>query len=396
MGQNNIIELNGKKYDATSGALLGESKIKTTPAQPTAVARQGRVLDGFIRPSTGKQHHGSKTAAAKTAKPQTVPQPDQVRTVRTKPLKAHQPERPKTLMRHVVHKPQATIKPHIKTVVPSEMAAKPASSLMQPLEKKMSVAQVNPIRMARSRQITKSQHIRRYHEQKAQSQPQQTVPAIRPNAARPAQYANTSTRLNQPAQAVHARSVRTTLEVQSNTNPTDIFEAAIAHARSHEQKTPHGAYRHSARRRRVVNIMAGVGAFLLIAGFIGYLNLPAMELRIASMRAGFHAEMPSYKPTGYALAGDIESGDGKIAMSFRSGDSSYKITQEASDWNSTTLLDQNTPDRGTPSQTIQSKGRTIYIYSDTSATWVNGGVRYEITGNATLDADELVALATSM
>jgi hypothetical protein len=142
--------------------------------------------------------------------------------------------------------------------------------------------------------------------------------------------------------------------------------------------------------------MAGVGAFLLLAGFIAYMNLPGIELRVASMRAGFHAEMPAYHPTGYALDGGIESSDGRIAMNFRSGNSLYTITQQASDWNSETLLDQTAAERGEPTQTIQSKGRTIYIYDDSNATWVNGGVHYQITGNAPLHADELVSLATSM
>ena len=110
----------------------------------------------------------------------------------------------------------------------------------------------------------------------------------------------------------------------------------------------------------------------------------------------FHAQMPSYKPTGYALEGGTQSSDGRVAMSFRSGTNTYTVTQEASDWNSTTLLDQQSDERGQPARTIQSKGRTIYLYNDSSATWVNGGVRYEIRGNAPLDAGELVSLATSM
>jgi hypothetical protein len=114
------------------------------------------------------------------------------------------------------------------------------------------------------------------------------------------------------------------------------------------------------------------------------------------MRAGFRAEMPGYNPTGYALHGGIQSSEGKVSMRFSSGDSSYQVTQEASDWNSATLLDQKTDEKGAPAQTIQSKGRIIYIYNDNNAVWVNGGVRYEISGNAPFDTDELVSLATSM
>ena len=123
--------------------------------------------------------------------------------------------------------------------------------------------------------------------------------------------------------------------------------------------------------------------------------MPGIELRVASMHAGFHAEMPSYKPTGYALMGGVKATDGMVQLTYASGSSSYQITQVPSDFNSATLLDQNTEQRGAPKQTVQSEGRIIYLY-DGSASWVDGGVRYEVSGNANLTADDLVALATSM
>lgn len=399
MGQHNIIELNGKQYDALTGALLGESRVRATPATQQKLHRSGRNIDGFVRGS------GQHTPAPVVVKPTPVPakathiaskkimgdiKPSN-RKQAAKPLAAHRPEKPKTLMRHVVKKPQVKMKTAIKTTGPSEVMARPASSIMKPLEKKMSVTQVNPVRLVRARQVPKSHHIRRFS-----PAPSHAVhhAAVTGTQQRPSQYANRTVRQAPATAAIQTSTGQAT--PQKNQTAADIFEAALAHATSHEQKTPIHARHQASRRRRLVNLMAGLGAFLIIAGFIAYLNKPTIELRVASMRAGFHAQMPSYKPTGYALEGGIQSSDGRVAMSFRSGTNTYTVTQEASDWNSTTLLDQQSDERGQPARTIQSKGRTIYLYNDSSATWVNGGVRYEISGNAPLDAGELVSLATSM
>lgn len=445
MGQNNIIELNGKQYDALTGALLGESRIKATPASRTQhTQRQGRVIDGFIRkkplgatsqpvvvkpaaPAPKKLSaaaHPGTTQIQKATKSQKSGKQAKHFDIQRAPvpsLKHHQPERPKTLMRHVVHKPQVNMKPAIKMTAPAEMIAAPKGTIAKPLEKKVSVTQVNPVRMARAAHVPKSHHIRRFgfHKQQgsvttpatahvpATKHHQPVVAASQPTQAQtitatvvPAQRArNTAYYASRP---VNRASQSATTVVAANSEPVgtaksvDVFEAALAHATSHEQAPPAHARRHTARQKKLINALAGVGAFLLIGGFTTYMNMTNIELRIASMRAGFHAQLPTYKPTGFALDGGIESSDGRVAMSYRSGESLYTITQEASDWNSATLLDQASSEQGEPTQTIQSKGRTIYIYDDSNATWVNGGVRYQINGNAALDAGELVSLATSM
>ena len=328
-----------------------------------------------------------------------VAKPTVTRT--TKTIKAHQPERPKTLMRRAVHKPKAGLKPAIKTTSPSEVMARPVSSLVSSLEKKLSASQVNPVRLSRSRQVAKSHHIHRFTNPKQAREvahsiqrpnTMQTVQAA-PSIPRAAHHDSHNAGVSARANTLNLRQVQTSRNQQST---TDIFEAALAHATSHEQRTPKAARYQASRKKRLINAFAGLGALLLIVGFVAYLNKSTIELRVASMRAGFSAQMPSYKPAGFELSGNIESQEGKVSMSFRSGDSAYTIVQEASDWNSSTLVDQTAEKRGTPSRTVQSKGRTIYFYNDQVASWVNGGVRYEISGNAALDADEMVSLATSM
>lgn len=413
MGQQNIIELNGKKYDALSGALLGESRVKATPAAQ-AGAHRGRVIDGFMKagksgastvikpqPAAAKaQPAAAKPLAKATGSPKNM---DIRRVASPKShLKPHQPERPKTLMRHVVKKPEASLKPALKTTVPSEVMAAPKGTIAQPLEKKLSASSVNPFRLARSRHVAKSHHIRRFENQRGPVQHNVT-----PNTPpRPAQYASApASRQNyqqRAPQAIVAKNPAAATAAAAPAAPakqetsTDIFEAALAHATAHEQKTPAHAKHRSSPRRRLVNVMAGIGAFLLIGGFFAYMNMTNIELHVASARAGFHAQLPHFQATGYAMDGGIESQHGKVAINYRSGSSVYTVTQEASDWNSSTLLDQTTAERGQPAQTIQSMGRTIYIYDDSNATWVNGGVRYQVSGNASLNADDLVSLATSM
>ncbi len=409
MGQKkDIIELNGKTYDAVTGALLGESRIKAMPITHNAASQRGRTIDGFVRPS-GAPHKAAQPIAPKNVqRPGTKPHtntPHKHMDVQRRPgvtTKPHQPEKPKTLMRHVVKKPEITIKPTIKTTVPSEIMAAPKGTIAKPLEKKVSVTQVNPVRLVRSRRVAKSHHIHRFSENRSGIQPTTTVvPVAQPQPVRRSDF---STRplitraAAKPVVAAPSAATPITAPVQPEHKQSagDIFEAALAHATSHEQTTPRHAKRHTNAHKRVVNLFAGLGAFLLIAGFVGYLNLTNIELRVASMRAGIHASMPSYKPTGFALDGGIESSEGRVAMNFRSGESIYTITQEASDWNSATLLDQTVAERGQPTQTVQSKGRTIYIFDKSNATWVNGGVHYQVSGNAALDTNELVELATSM
>lgn len=425
----NIIELNGKRYDAVTGALLGVAKTKQhLPGTPSS--QRGRVIDGFIRQSpgvgvaaiTGVQpakktpaHATKPVTHAKTLSDVVKKQGQHAVSHAPRQVQPHKPQRPQTLMRHVVKKPQVKMKTAIKTQATSGIAARPASEIAIPLEKKLSVTQVNPVRLARATHAPKSHHIRRFAKQHAPAAAQKshtpvTIPAsarvaattsVKPAVATPSQ-GTPGVRSTRPAAHTRPDTIRAqyaavrqkpqaiTPHTVKQQEPVDIFEAAIAHARTHERQL-----RPIKRNNRVLNWAAGFGAFLLIAGFVSYLNMNAIQLQVASMRAGFSADLPGYQPTGYAL-GPIESQKGKISLKFTSGESAYRVTQQASDWDSQTLYDNYVSSLRNP-ETIESKGRTIYLYNGNNATWVNGGVRYEIDGNnASLSSDELVALATSM
>lgn len=368
MGQKNIIELNGQRYDAVSGALLGEVPANHAPKQATASS--GQFIDGFVRP-----HHIQQvikpTATVAVSTPKVATRKSTPKRTAAHPVAAHKPDRAKTLMRHTVKKPAVKQKTAIKAQIPVEMMAAPESAIVP----KRSVAQVDPKRATRAQHVVQSERISRFVANESSSRPT-PVPVERPAVA--------------PAKRVEP--VKTPAPMAQP--KTDIFEAAIARANSHKQ-TLHQA--HAKRsHRRLINMAAAVAAFVVIGGFLAYLNLPGIEVRVASMSAGFHAVVPGYKPVGYTMAGRVKNQGGKISVQFRSGDSGYTVSQQASDWDSQTLV-ENTPGLSNrPHQTVQSNGRIVYVYGNGTASWVNGGVRYDITGNAGLSTDELAAIAASM
>lgn len=433
----NVIELNGKRYDAITGKMLGPSTTKAVAYAAQQHQSGGRVIDGFFRPSAGagagaklKTRKTAPTAKAKTvaktaakttvaAKPQeSVRHIVPAAAVHTKPATAHrqtpahnpikhksesakaavvptavqhhaghahmhkpgvnvhhhQPQHSQTLMRSAVHKPELQMKPNIRPQMAVEIAARPASSL----SRKRSVAAVDVSRLERAGRIAKHQAVRKFHAISYGQMPVQAAAAVAADAVPviPVQPQPLLTHTPSPIQQ-HA----------------DIFENAIKHAHSHQQPA---VPRRRTHHRRFVNLVAGVAGLLILGGFVAYLNMPNIQLHIASVEAGFHASMPGYKPTGYALRGGIQHRGGTISMRFSSGDSSYQIIQQSSNWDSQALLD-NTLALSGPHQTVERAGRTIYVYGNGSnASWVTGNVRFDITGNASLDTDQLADIAASM
>ena len=383
MGQN-VIELNGKRYDAITGAYLGKSHVI-----PKHIAEQyihGKVIDGFVRPvapakvAPAPQKPAPEPAVKKTVEPKVVER--KVAEAEPKPAtkpththavashaRAHAPERAKTLMHRHTKKPEFTLKPAIKTQAPAEIMAKPASAIAH----KRSAYGVDPSRRERAALTNQHQSIR--HFSRGTVHTMAHVPQL-------------------PVRSAPLAVAHTPRPVQPQRH-TDIFEAAIANASSHTEPE-HKVRRKRSTRRKLVNSLAIVAAFLVITGFVGYLNLPQLELKVASVQAGFGASMPDYAPTGYALEGGVERTGGTIRLSFRSGSSKYTITQQSSNWNSQTLLD-NTLALNGKHETVQKNGQTIYVYDDgASASWVNGGVRYDLNGNAELSTDDIVSIATSL
>lgn len=188
---------------------------------------------------------------------------------------------------------------------------------------------------------------------------------------------------------------------QANRAPKedDIFEQAIAYARSHEQPSPNPlnqkAKRANRRAKRVVGVFASVLMVAFLGGFIFWQNRADIELQLASARSGVPASMPAYKPAGYAVKG-LTYSPGTVTIGFQGGSGNFNVTQKSSNWDSETLLQNYVATSGQAYNAYQAAGRTVYVYGNGNATWVNGGIWYQINDNGLLSKDQLINLATSM
>lgn len=379
MGHNNIIELNGKRYDAITGAYLGKGHSKPVPAAPS----QSLSIDGVKRPSAKPTTHHKQAEPSKHqhVKPDgkhvhhkthhaTPSKPGNSRhnnsAHHTKP---HKPERAKTLMRGAVKKPASQIA--------SEIAAKPTNNL----EFKKAAHAVNKARLQRSLQTPKHNNVQRFGNVALTAPAPAAITQTRPVA---------DIRPTQPTELKPARHAMATPTV------SQVFENAVARATSHEQPAPKLK---PSRRKRV--LQATLAAILLLALTSGVLwsQKSNIELKLASFQAGFQADRPSYQLTGYEHQSTRQN-HGQVILLYRSGNRYYEVTQQRSDWNSQTLLDSSVLGIATDKpKTIESRGRIVYLYKNNevwNASWVDGGVRFDITGNAHLTKDDIRSIVDSM
>lgn len=170
------------------------------------------------------------------------------------------------------------------------------------------------------------------------------------------------------------------------------LETAPAHAAgSHQTK------KHARKRSRVLSIVSASFALILLAGYMTYLNMPVLSVRVAAAQAGIDATYPQYHPDSYALNGAVTYKNGEVAMKFTSkaGPQNFSLTQEKSSWDSSAVQQFVTNKTHGQYLTDVENGMTIYTYGGNAA-WVNGGILYTINGNAPLSSDQIRHIATSM
>lgn len=392
---NNTIQLNGKRYDALTGKL-----VPTSTHNSHAVAVN--VSSKTSAPTHASAHHVAvavKSAAPRQAVRSAAPKSGgQVMDIRRAPaghIKHHRPEASKTLMRKVVKKPEPSLKRHVKTQPRTDILAKTPEHQVVP---KASMHHIDATRLKRAEHTAKSTLVSRFgaieapvahHASQAAHQIKHDVDAV---------IAGVSGELEsiKPVFAAEAAAARPSM---------DIFEQALARANSHKETyiDPKKAHRVTKRKghstaKRFARSGSLALAVLLIAGFIAYQNTANITMRVASSKAGFHASMPGFKPSGFAV-GNFNYGAGYVAVNFHSNsdDRAFKLTQKVSNWDSTALLNEfvsNAP--GDSYQTLEASGRTIYTYGKNNATWVDHGVWFNVESNGSLSTSQLVNLATSM
>lgn len=392
--RSNIIQFNGRRYDATTGRLLDNVvkpqpisdivAVKSTPqVQPINKAVKPKNIDDIRRPANGQQatkvHKRTSKSVTLT---RTVPKPV-ITATKTSPvakpvpasrtvnnsLVAHRPVKSPTLMRTAVKKPVIARKPKLSsTTNTSQIANKPSGVIA----KKHMSDNLDIARLERSKQTPRHGQVDRFYK------PTNLVTVLAAKAPAHIQV--------RPAPAVINKTAP---------KSDDILTKALHNARSHEE-----VYKPLKRVKRkshkLLASLAITASLLLFMGGLAYVNRSHIQMQFAAAQAGFNASLPSYIPGGFVYSG-ISYGTGEITLTYTdaSSNTSYTINQKPSSWNSQTLLDsfsENTHDY----QVQSAGGRTVYILTD-QVTWVSGGIIYKLVVNGNqLPLDQILKVVASL
>lgn len=148
---------------------------------------------------------------------------------------------------------------------------------------------------------------------------------------------------------------------------------------------------------RTASVMSACFALVVLGGYLTYLNMPNLSIRVAAAQAGVNARFPEYRPDGYRFNGPIAYAPGEVTMYFQSngGKQAYEIKQKNSSWDSQAVLDNYVTKESKAYLTYSEQGLTVYTYQNKAA-WVNGGVLYTIDGDAPLSNEQVLRIAASM
>ena len=358
----NIIEINGKRYDTATGRMVDGVRQAKQPSTRLSGSVDGMTTGKPLTPYAGGQAHKKpRTQAHHLSKSN---------------------QKSQTLMRKSVKKPVAqTVTSSVK---PGNVAGIQKRSLGQ-----------SHTRMQSAKQISRSPLVQKYGETKQNSSVQRVAShhTVRqaPHQSTPQQPHNVSSRTHESTRLSAA---------------AKMIENSLAQATAHEH-IEQPAAKHTTRRKwlkklgvssRAAALSSAVLAGVLLGGFFAVQNVPNLSMRVAAARAGFDARMPGYNPSGFSFNGPINYRSGQVTVSFRSNtdDRRYDVVQRTSNWNSDSLLANYILEENKQYQTYVDRGRTLYIYDGSNATWVDDGVWYVVEGQSAMTTDQLVRLAASI
>ena len=341
------IELNGKRYNA----------------------RTGVVVDGFL---------SSNKPVSSPAKPMRAPVVSRTQTTSKKMHKSTQPSR--TLMRYAVKKPS--------TITTRKTIAMDVVQQAQNQAVATHFHTADPTRIKRANAIPQLSTISRFG-----------IVSSKASAAQPPAAAQAAKTVSPPA------APKIMSEAAHHTGAQEVINKGLRAANSHEvhhqpkkAKLHHRIGRKLGLSSRATSVAAGGLSVMLLGAFFAYQNVPSISVRYASAKAGVHATLPGYRPSGFALTDRVKYEPGEVALAYKANaDSrSYVVTQKTTSWNSEALQDHLTATSKMSPQTFPENGRTIYLHDGDQADWIEGGVWYSISGKSDLNTDQLIKIATSI
>lgn len=341
MSEANTVTIGGRRYDAHTGLAIDV----TTPTAPVVV------------------------------------QPKQPKAVHHATSMHGNLERSHTLNRRITKKPQASAKPAVSHVAQRADVTAPKSAAItrfapHPVAKNMDIMRApqardvaaRPVAAPVAAPVTKAPIVRK------------TAPAAATSVAQAP-----AAPVMKPSQMIKHEAIAKAMDAA----PT-VKELEKKHKKA--RKSFFG------RHPRIFSIASASLGLVLLGGYLTYLNMPSLSVRVASAQAGINASYPQYHPDGYSLDGPVAFSDGQVTMKFtaNAGSQNFSVKQSKSSWDSVALLDNYVKAKvGNSYTTYTDRGLTIYTF-DSNAAWVNGGILYTIDGNAPLSSDQILRIASSL
>lgn len=287
----------------------------------------------------------------------------------------------KTLMRRAVSKPnlKSPAKPH------HSEHANPTSD-----NSTLDRNKVYLEREHRAHAIAKSHLIKRFSDSPLAQSSVHKVHAVLPVRDEPAAHISH-----------HHESPVTQFTPQSDVN---FFAHALSEARTHKSAKQHHAQKNTSARKKLGNrakaltISTTIASCLVLGGFFLWQNSANVEFRMAASRAGIQASLPNYQPSGFSIKGPVEFAPGEVVVHYSSNsdDREFSIRQQSSNWNSDALKESVAAASPGGFDVKEAKGRKVFIFNGNNATWVDGGIWYQIESQASLSTDQLLHIASSM
>jgi hypothetical protein len=393
------IKLNNKVYDAVTGKVVDQQKAptKAQDSQKAELKRHtkksgSRVVSETKQPEVSPSSHITPHSQPRSRKPSNISHTN----LHSKQSKS------KILMRKTVRKPQ---KIKAKSA-PNSPVAKTQEANHTKAKNPKDLARHEKAKNIQKHQMVRNFNHRTYHNIDGISTEIRPLPMAEAPETQETPKNQSFDQQSQPLAKIDSfiSPRKSAQNPPVPKNPIANYLEAIEKAESHlepEAKLPKKPPRLSKRlllSPKMTNAILGVSLLLMIGGVLAYSQAPNIAMRIASTRSGIEAQLPKYQPTGFSVNGPIKYQPGKVNMVFASTTDagSYEISQSASQWNSEALLENFIKANNKDYQTFQSKGRTIYVYSNSNATWVDNGIWYNIESNQALSNDQLLRIAGSL
>lgn len=383
----NVIEINGRKYDAQSGKLLDDSKAKTPVSKPSPLSNSSQVIDGVQRSNNHSiPQELAKPASHKPAVTSKNTTPNTSRRVvdgfRKKTQKST------TLSRKVVKNPHKKA-PNIHA---KSTPNAPAGIATVSPEKTALFKKIPEARLARAMSQKTSSVISKFSRDMSSVKPviNHNLKVKQPNTP------------NKTASSTYSTVAQPNLQKQ-------VFQHNVSNKTSHRNEiinvpksetTPvHKKAAHTvARKRYMTGLVAACFAFLLLGGFIAYQRIPQVAVKVAARQAGFSAKVPTSIPSGFSFKSPVKAEKDSLAISYNSNTDSrnFVVTQKPTTWTSESLLSSFLVNSKRQYQTYYDKGLTVFVYDTSNATWVDKGIWYTIETDGSLSSEQILSIASSI